>query len=288
MPQPKSITMDIQDFLQRFAERLKIQRYSPSSIKNYQNNLLLFFNYISKQFSCIEEIEISHIENYLFWKKNNGNCSISHQKMILVSITKFYDFVLGIKINLNHLYPKRTEINPPNFLTFEEVKRLIEITENLKHKCLIMFLYSAGLRLCEVINLKKKDIDLINRTIFIRQVKDRKDRKVMLSENLVHYLTQYYLKYKPVYYVFEGQNRSQFSGRSVQQIVKQNAIKSGLYKKVSPHILRHSFAVHLLESGVDIRCIQELLGHHQLETTEVYTQLIDLARYRIKSPLDRM
>jgi site-specific recombinase XerD len=95
--------MDIQDLLQRFAESLKIQRYSSSSIKNYQSNLLLFLYYVSKQFSCIEEIEISHIENYIFWKINNGKCSTTYQKMILVSISKFYDFVLGIKINLNHL-----------------------------------------------------------------------------------------------------------------------------------------------------------------------------------------
>lgn len=280
--------MDIQDLLRRFAESLKIQRYSSSSIKNYRSNLLLFFNYVSKQFSCVEEIEISHIENYIFWKINNGKCSTTHQKMILVSISKFYDFVLGIKINLNYLHPKRTEINHPKFLTFKEVKHLIEVTENLKHKCLIMFLYSAGLRLCEVINLKITDIDLKSRTIIIRQAKDKKERKVMLSENLVLYLLQYYVKYKPFDYVFEGQKKSQFSGRSVQQIVNQNAIKSGLHKKVSPHILRHSFAVHLLESGIDVRHIQELLGHNQLKTTQIYTHIRDVAKNKIISPLDRM
>lgn len=278
--------MDIQDLLQRFAESLKIQRYNSSSIKNYQSNLLLFLYYVSKQFSCIEEIEISHIENYIFWKINNGKCSGTHQKMILVSISKFYDFVLGIKINLNHLYPKRSEIKQPNFLTLKEVKQLIEVTENLKHKCLIMFLYSTGIRLCEVINLKTTDIDLKNRTIFIRQVKDKKERKVILSENLVVYLMQYYVRYKPVNYVFEGQNKSQFSGRSVQQIVKQSAIKSGLKKTVSPFILRHSFAVHLIESGIDICCIQELLGHNFLKSTESYTLVTKAAKSPIKSPLD--
>lgn len=280
--------MDIQDLLQRFAESLKIQRYSSSSIKNYQSNLLLFLYYVSKQFSCIEEIEISHIENYIFWKINNGKCSTTYQKMILVSISKFYDFVLGIKINLNHLYPKRSEIKQPNFLTLKEVNQLIEVTENLKHKCLIMFLYSTGIRLCEVINLKTTDIDLKNKTIFIRQVKDKKERKVMLSENLVVYIIQYYVRYKPVNYVFEGQNKSQFSGRSVQQIVKQSAIKSGLKKTVSPFILRHSFAVHLIESGIDICCIQELLGHNFLKSTEAYTLVTKAAKSPIKSPLDTL
>lgn len=108
----------------------------------------------------------------------------------------------------------------------------------------------------------------------------------MLSENLVLYLMQYYIKYKPVNYVFEGQNKSRFSGRSVQQIVKQSAIKLGLKKTVSPFILRHSFAVHLLESGIDISCIQELLGHNFLKSTEVYTLVTTAAKSPIKSPLD--
>lgn len=280
--------MDISNYLQCFTERLQIQRYSPSSIKNYQSNLLLFLNYVSWQFSSVEEVEIAKIEKYIFWKIKNGNCSTTHQKMILVSITKFYDFVLGMKINVKHLYPKRSEIKQPNFLTLKEVKQLIEVTENLKHKCLFMFLYSAGLRLCEVINLKITDIDLKKRTIFIRQVKDKKERKVMLSKNLVVYLMQYYLRYKPVNYVFEGQKNSRFSVRSVQQIVKQSAIKSGLKKTISPFILRHSFAVHLLESGIDICCIQELLGHNFLKSTEVYTLVTTAAKSPIKSPLDTL
>ena len=130
--------------------------------------------------------------------------------------------------------------------------------------------------------------NLKNRTIFIRQVKDKKERKVMLSENLVVYLMQYYVRYKPVNYVFEGQNKSQFSGRSVQQIVKQSAIKSGLKKTVSPFILRHSFAVHLIESGIDICCIQELLGHNFLKSTEeAYTLITKAAKSPIKSPYFR-
>lgn len=280
--------MDIQNYLQCFTERLKIQRYSASSIKNYQSNLYVFLTVASQRFSSAEEIDLLHIEKYILWKIKKDTISASHQRIILACIAKFYDLVLGKNINLKHLYPKRTEHKLPNYLTFAEVKKLIEVTDNLKHKSIIMLLYSGGLRLSEVINLKIADIDSRAMTITIRQAKGKKDRQVMLSDNFLITLRQYYLKYQPSCYLFEGQNKVQYSGRSIQQIVKQNALKSGLNKTVSPHILRHSFATHLLESGTDIRYIQELLGHNQLKTTEIYTHISDVAKNKIKSPLDRM
>jgi site-specific recombinase XerD len=149
-------------------------------------------------------------------------------------------------------------------------------------------LYSGGLRLSEVINLKITDIDSNLMAITIRQAKGKKDRQVMLSEKFLLCLREYYSKYKPSYYLFEGQNNIQYSGRSIQQIVKESAIKTGINKKVSPHILRHSFATHLLENGTDIRYIQELLGHNHLKTTEIYTHISDVAKNKIKSPLDRL
>lgn len=280
--------MNIHNYLQCFTERLKIQRYSASTIKNYQSNLFLFLTVASKQFSSPEEIDISHIEKYIFLKINTEKCCASHQRIILACIAKFYDLVLEKKINLKHLYPKRKKYPLPNYLTGAEVKKIIEVTHNLKHKSIIMLLYSGGLRLSELINLKKADIDSKTMTINISQVKEKKDRQVMLSENLLVTLRQYYRKYQPGCYLFEGQNSIQYSSRSVQQIVKQSALKAGIQKKVAPYILRHSFATHLLESGTDIRFIQELLGHHQLKTTEIYTHITDVAKNKIKSPLDRL
>jgi integrase/recombinase XerD len=280
--------MDIHNYLQCFTERLKIQRYSASTIKNYQSNLFLFLTVASKRFSSPEEIDISQIEKYIFWKINKEKCSASHQRSILSCITKFYDLVLEKKINLKHLYPKRKEYPLPNYLTGAEVKKMIEVTDNLKHKSIVMLLYSGGLRLSELINLKITDIDSKTMTINIRQAKGKKNRQVMLSENFLVTLRQYYRKYQPSCYLFEGQNSIQYSNRSVQQIVKQSALKAGIQKKVTPHILRHSFATHLLESGTDIRLIQELLGHYQLKTTEIYTHIIDVAKNKIKSPLDRL
>lgn len=280
--------MNIQDYLQRFTERLQIQRYSPSSIKNYNSTLFQFLTIASHKYASAEEIEITAIEQYIFWKIKKDNISASHQRIILASITKFYELVIDKKINLKHLYPQRKEHKLPNYLTFNEVKKLIEVTHNLKHKSIIMLLYSGGLRLSEVINLKITDIDSNSMTITIRQAKGKKDRQVMLSEKFLLILRQYYIQYKPSYYLFEGQNSDQYSGRSIQQIVKENTIKSGIKKIVSPHVLRHSFATHLLEAGTDIRYIQELLGHNHLKTTQIYTHISDVAKNKIKSPLDRL
>ena len=157
--------MNIQNYLQRFIERLQIQRYSPASIKNYQSNLLLFLTVTSQKFTSIEEIDTSTIENYIHWKIKKDNISASHQRIILASITKFYELVLEKRINLKHLYPQRKEYKLPNYLSTAEIKKLIEVTDNLKHKSIIMLLYSSGLRLSEVVNLKITDIDSIAMTI---------------------------------------------------------------------------------------------------------------------------
>lgn len=151
-----------------------------------------------------------------------------------------------------------------------------------------MLLYSGGLRLSEVINLKITDIDSNSMTITISQAKGNKNRQVMLSENFLIVLKQYSLKYQPSCYLFEGQNNLQYSGRSIQHVVKESAIKAGINKKISPHILRHSFATHLLESGTDIHYIQALLGHNNIKTTEIYTKITDVAKNMVKSPLDRL
>lgn len=286
--QPKSITMNIQDYVRRFTECLQIQRYSPSSIKNYNSNLFQFLTMASHKFASAEEIELAAIEKYIFWKIKKDNISASHQRIILASIAKFYELVIEKRMNLKHIYPQRKEHKLPNDLTFYEVKKLIEVTQNLKHKSIIMLLYSSGLRLSEVINLKIADIDSNSMTITIRQAKGKKDRQVMLSEHFLICLRQYYTQYKPSYYLFEGQNKIQYSGRSIQQIVKQSALKSGINKQISPNILRRNFATHLLETGTDIRSIQELLGHFHLNTTKVYIQITDVSKNKIKSPLDRL
>ena len=280
--------MNIQYYLKCFSERLRIQRYNPATIKNYQSNVGSFLIATSGQLTFCDDIDMMHIEKYFFAKINKESISSSHQRITLVCITKFYDLVLDKKINLKHLYPKHSDYKLPFALSVEEVKKIIEVNENLKHKCIIMVLYSAGLRLSEVVQLKLVDIDFRMKTITIRHQINNNYRQVMLSEKLAIILKQYYSKYKPVCYLFEGQHNTHFSSRSIQQIVRQSAVKSGVNKTVSPYILRHSFAIHLLEAGIDLRYIQELLGHADSKTTEIYTVISAVSKTQIKSPLDNL
>ena len=137
-------------------------------------------------------------------------------------------------------------------------------------------------------NLKIKDIDAFNKTIHIIQAKDQTERTVMLSPNLLEMLPRYYEKYKPVHFFIEGQGGKAYTGKSVQEVVKKAAVKSGLLIPVTPHCLRHSFASHLLENGTDIRYVQELLGHQSIKTTENYKHTSDFSKSNIKSPLDSL
>ena len=174
----------------------------------------------------------------------------------------------------------------PNYLTTMQVKKLFAAVDNIKHRCILKLLYGSGLRLSELLHLKVIDIDSSRMIINIRKSKGNKDRVVMLSSTLLDELRIYFIKYKPMDFLFEGQSGGMYSPKSVQLIVKNAASKAGIKKQVTPHTLRHSFATHLLEAGTDIRFIQQLLGHHSIKTTEIYTHITDVSKSKIKSPLD--
>jgi site-specific recombinase XerD len=280
--------MNIENYLHRFSECLRIQSYSIATIKNYQNNLSLFLKAASLEYRFPKSVGVDYIERYIHYKIKKDNIGASHQRVILTSITKFYKLVLDIDMNLKYLYPKGQGCKKSNYLRLSEVDKIIEVTDNLKHKSIIMLLYSGGLRLREVINLRISDIDFRSMTITINRVGGEEDRQVMLSERFLVVLRLYCSKYQPRGYLFEGQNKSQYSRRSIQQIIQQSVIKSGLKKRVSPQILRFSFAIHLMELGTDICQLQKLLGHKNLKTTEIYLQVgPDNGSTIIRSPLDR-
>ncbi len=183
--------------------------------------------------------------------------------------------------------PKR-EKTLPEVLTKQEVKLMIDKTENIKHKCLIMLIYSAGLRVSEAINLKVEDIDSERGVIKIIQGKGKKDRISLLSKELLIHLREYYKLYQPSKYLFTGINNGSYSASSVLKIVKNAAKKAKINKHVTTHTLRHSFATHLLEQGTDLRYIQNLLGHASSKTTEIYTHITKKGMENIKNPMDDM
>jgi site-specific recombinase XerD len=176
----------------------------------------------------------------------------------------------------------------PEVLSKQEIKMLIHQISNLKHRALISTIYAAGLRVSEALNLTLKDIDSQRMLVHVRLSKGRKDRVVKLSEANLYLLRQYYRAYKPRRYLFEGPGGKKYSAGSVRKIISKACAGAGIIKKVSPHTLRHSYATHLLELGVDLRYVQAMLGHSRPETTMIYTHISTVKIQDMANPFDEL
>ena len=271
---------------QKYIDKLLLLRYSQHTIKSYTSNFEEFINYYNtKKIEDINEKEIIEFTRYLVVERG---VSQSYQNQSINAIKFYYEKVLGESKKFYYLdRPKREKILP-EVLSKQEVKLMIEKTENIKHKCLIMLIYSAGLRVSEAINIKVEDIDSKRGVIKIIQGKGKKDRISLLSKELLINLREYYKLYRPKKYLFNGMYSGSYNASSVLKIVKNAAKKAGIKKRVTTHTLRHSFATHLLEQGTDLRYIQNLLGHASSKTTEIYTHITRKGMENIKNPLDDM
>lgn len=214
--------------------------------------------------------------------------SPSSQNQAINSIKFYYEKVLGKPVEKYCVPQPRKPKKLPEVLSEEEVTIILKQIKNLKHKCIVYLIYSAGLILTEAVHLKISDIQSDRKQIYIRSAKGNKDRYVILSEVILNLLRKYYKEYHPKEWLFEGKPGEQFSRRVIQRIFKDAVIKSGVNKPATIHTLRHSFATHLLEHGTDLRYVQHLLGHKNLKTTERYTHVTKNAIDRIKSPLDEL
>ena len=204
-----------------------------------------------------------------------------------VNAIKFYfEVVLDMPNRFYEIERPIKEHKLPKVISKEEVMAIISNTNNLKHKCIVSLLYSAGLRRSELINLKLTDIDSKRMLIRVEGAKGNKDRFTLLGENMLNELRDYFREWRPKLYLFESPDGRQYSPTSVEKIVKMAAGKAGIRKKVTPHMLRHSFATHLLENGNDLRVIQTLLGHNSIKTTEIYTHVAINTFDKVKNLLD--
>ena len=176
----------------------------------------------------------------------------------------------------------------PRLLSQKEVKKLFEVTDNQKHLLLLQMIYGMGLRVSEIVNLKIEHIDSSRMQVLIAGSKGKKDRYVNLPESILPLLRAYYINTKPDVWLFNGQYGGQYSTASVQKVFKRTMEKAKINKNVGVHSLRHSYATHLLESGADLRFIQELLGHNSIKTTQIYTHVSNVSKSKIKSPLDQL
>ncbi len=267
-------------------QQLRLKRYSSHTVKSYKNHFKAFLWYYNE--TSPEELDIEHIRQYLLTSINEKNISESTQNGMINAIKFYYEQILGReKMYFNNLRPKKPQ-KLPNVLSEAEVARLINSLDNIKHKCILMMIYSAGLRLSEVVNLRIEDINKDRRAIYIKGGKGKKDRVSILSDKALENLRNYYVIYKPEYWLFEGQQGGQYSVRSVQAIFQKAVKFAKINTHATVHTLRHSFATHLLERGTDLRQIQLLLGHESIKTTEIYTHITDVTRAKLKSPLDNL
>ena len=277
--------MNINAHLAHFKNYLKSQRYSPNTIKTYTEALGVFF-----QFHCNKAPEKLEIEDIIHF--NTGyilrkNLSASYQNQVINAIKLFYRNRFKRFMNLDNIQRPRREKRLPNVLSKQEIKAILEAPTNLKHRALLSLIYACGLRRSEVLNLTLKDVLSDRNLLFIRQSKGKKDRVVPISHKIIEMLRDYYKAFKPKTWLFEGQyTGEQYSERSLQLVLKQALQKAGNKKPVSLHWLRHSYATHLLESGTDLRYIQELLGHSSSRTTEIYTHVSTQNLQQIRSPFD--
>jgi len=271
---------------QGYVDKLKELRYSKNTIKVYTDLFGEFINYY-------EEVEISNISesmivDFLRYLVNERNVSTSYQNQSINAIKFYYEKVLRGPRKVYRIDRPRKEKILPEVLSCEEVASILKSIKNLKHKAIIMTIYSAGLRISELTNLKMKDIDSKRMQIRVEQGKGNKDRYTLLGNKTLETLRLYVKEYKPGEWLFEGASGGQYSTRSVQNILKNALTKVGISKNISVHSLRHSFATHLLESGTDLRYIQELLGHASSKTTEIYTHITTKGFDQIKNPLDNL
>ncbi|THV62744.1 hypothetical protein EK417_03525 [Chryseobacterium candidae] len=271
--------------LQIFKQELEVSGYTEATIKTYLSTLALFFKTLED--ASIEKVDENIVEKYICNEIKEKKISQSYQKFILGSIKLFYKLMFNKKLSLSHLYPKNVKYPLPEYLSQEDIIRMLDLVENLKHKSVISLLYGCGLKVNELVSLKTSDFDVKSCMISVTSP-NGKNRYVMLPKTILPLLREYFLQYKPNVFLFEGSRGNKYSTRSVQQIVKKAAAHAKISKLVTPHILRHSFAAHLIENGIDIRYIQELLGHNSLITTQIYTHITDVKKRAIQSPLDSL
>lgn len=284
IPFKRDLTKEQKILLNNFYLYLKGKRYSKSTIDTYTFFIADFINFHTK--TPLQELTNRHVELFIETVFIERNYAVSSQRQFISALKVFIVFYPHTKINELSLERPKKSKKLPNVLSQEEVLEIIRCTQNLKHRAIIALLYSCGLRISELINLKLIDFHIERKQLVVKSGKGRKDRYVSLADSFLPLLSNYYYSYKPKVYFVEGQKGGKYSPEAVRQFLRKSCAKAGIKKPVSPHTLRHSYATHLLENGVDIRYIQSLLGHARPETTMIYTHVKRKDLMEIQNPLD--
>lgn len=262
-------------------------RYSKLTMRTYTASLITFLKFIKPKVALdVKEEDIVYFVTEYILK--NG-MSYAYQNQVVSALKLFYGEVYKTRLDIEKLDRPRREHKLPNVLGKGEVESILKAPLNLKHRTMLVMIYGCGLRRGELLNLEPRHVDQERKLLIIKQAKGMKDRVVPLSDKMLAKIREYREAYKPVVWLFEGQgNGKKYSEASLQEVFKQALKKSGIDKPATLHWLRHSFATHLLESGTDLRYIQELLGHRSSRTTEIYTHVSIRNIQNIRSPYDEL
>ncbi|MDW3209078.1 MAG: tyrosine-type recombinase/integrase [Reichenbachiella sp.] len=273
-----------QTALDSLAKKLVVMRYSSSTCRTYY---AMFRNFLRSQYpKPLYQIGRKEIEDYHVWLSLNKKVSASYINQSINAIKFYLEQVLDGERQVFDLKRPLKQKRLPVVLTQTEVAQLIQAPSNLKHRTMLTLIYSAGLRISELINLKIKDVDSENMRIWVRDGKGSKDRITVLSKTALLMLRTYFLEYRPKDYLFEGQTGGRYSVTSLRKVFHRAKAKCGIKTPAVVHTLRHSFATHLLENGTNLRYIQQLLGHGSSKTTEIYTHVCAKNLTDVVSPLD--
>lgn len=271
-----------------YLKHLKSKNYSLNTIQNYYIAFFNFIYYCESLNTNIQDISPSQVNDIVLKIASHNGHSTSTTHLMINAVLYYYKNILNKAEYKCEIHRPQKEKALPKVIAKEDIEKILNSCTNIKHKTMLSILYACGLRAGEIINLKVNEVDSKRMIITISKGKGYKDRTVMLSEKLLEKLKEYYLIYKPVTYMFEGQYGDQYSISSLRQVLNESCRKAGFKQKATLHWLRHSFATHLLEAGTDIRYIQQLLGHSSTKTTEIYTYVSTKHISQIKSPLDSL
>ncbi len=268
----------MEEVLKKLRSELKIRGFSPLTVRNYSFFVEKFLLKSNKKSEELNEDDAKAYLAELFDSKSKNTIMLA-----AASLKFFYTEILGKEFAKVKMPKKDKKL--PEVLTKDEVRKLIESADNIKSRLIISLLYSSGLRVSELVNLKIEDLNLQENIGWVRKGKGGKDRIITISKNLTDELKEYLeMKGKERLYIFSKDKP--LTTRNIQKIIKGIRIRSGINKKATPHTLRHSFATHLLEQGVDIRLIQSMLGHASLNTTQIYTHISSEQIKKVRNPLD--
>lgn len=275
--------MNIGKYLALYSEDLKLKNYAVNIRENYISQVKIFLEHFNGTATKPSEISERDIKQWLLLAKSTNTL-----KQRISAVKLFYELTGKQPLKFKYIEYPRANKKLPIVLSEDEIQRMFDVCENLKHRLILALLYSGGLRVSELINLKWIDLDRSRKIINIIAAKGNKDRQVQLPEPLIKLLENYWYQYHSKYYVINGQDSPQYSESSVLHIVKQLAKKAKINKRVYTHLLRHCCFTHMVEIGIDINKIQVLAGHNNVKTTMIYTHISDSIISKIKSPIENI